>query len=479
MSVQTTNEAILCVDLDGTLTKTDILVESTLALIKSRPQDIFRLPVWLLKGKAHLKQKIADATELKVENLPYNQDFLDYLCQEKEKGRKLILATASNIKFASQISDHLGIFDQVIASSATENLSGQRKLEKLTETLAGQSFDYAGNDKSDIAVWRGAQRAILVDPEVGVHKAATKVAEIDKVFENQTGRLKEYLRACRLYQWIKNILIFVPLATSHKISDTGLMLDAVLGFLCFGLCASSVYVVNDLLDLDADRQHPRKKNRPFAAGTVPVKHALVMVPALLAAGLGLALLTLPLAFCAVLGLYLTVTLFYSVRLKSIVLVDVLVLAGLYTLRIIAGAAAVDVPVSFWLLGFSVFLFLSLAMVKRYSELQGLREKGDTASAAGRGYQVVDLDTLISLGTSAGYAAVLVLALYVNSEEVKVLYSYPPVIWLLCPVALYWVSRVWLKTRREEMHDDPIVFAAKDPVSRLVAIIGVVILLVAK
>lgn len=420
MSEQSINETVLCVDLDGTLIKTDILVESALALVKSRPQDILRLPLWLSKGKANLKQKIADAVELDVESLPYNQDFLDYLRQEKAQGRKLVLATATNVKFANQISDHLGIFDQVVASDATENLAGKRKLEKLQGLFPNGNFDYAGNGKTDLAVWRGSQHAILVNPEAGVQKAAMKVAEIDKVFETKSGGIKDYLRACRLYQWVKNVLIFVPLATAHTVLNLDLMYNAVIGFLCFGLCASSVYVVNDLLDLAADRQHPRKKNRPFAAGSISIKHGLVMAPALLAAGLGLALLTLPAAFCAVLGLYLVLTLLYSVHLKSVVLVDVLVLAGLYTLRIIAGAAAVDVPLSFWLLGFSVFLFLNLAMVKRYSELQGLKEKGDAASAAGRGYRVVDLETLISLGTSAGYAAVLVLALYVNSDEVKLL-----------------------------------------------------------
>lgn len=285
-----------------------------------------------------------------------------------------------------------------------------------------------------------------------------------------------YLEALRPHQWAKNLLVFLPLLAAHEATNTALLLQAVLAFLAMSLCASGNYVINDLLDVKADRAHPRKRNRPFASGRIPVNRGPIVATVPFIAGLSLALL-LPRGFLLLLGLYLVVSLSYSLYLKSVLLVDVVVLAGLYTIRIIAGGAAVSIPPSFWLLAFSMFLFLSLAMVKRYSELLEHEEVGGSY-VPGRGYLRVDLDTLNALGVSGGYLAVLVLALYVNSDEVTATYTHPEAIWLVCPLLLYWISRVWIVAGRGRMHDDPLVFALKDRVTLLAAALSFAILMAA-
>ena len=286
----------------------------------------------------------------------------------------------------------------------------------------------------------------------------------------------EVLRALRLHQWLKNLLVFAPLVAAHRVGDFDLFSSAFIAFLAFGLCASSGYVANDLLDLRSDRRHPLKRNRPFAAGTLPLAWGVALVPLLLLAALGLSLL-LPPVVTALLAGYFVVSLAYSLRLKAVLLLDVLVLAGLYTVRLHVGSGAVQVELSFWLSALSMFLFLSLAMVKRYSELLELRAIGDE-EAHGRSYRPVDLDALMSLGAASGYLSVLVLALYINSGSVRDLYTHPEVIWLLCPLLLYWVSRIWLLARRGELHYDPLVFACRDPASWAVAALGMAVSLLA-
>lgn len=466
----------LCVDLDGTLIKSDILIESFFALIKRNPLLALLVPFWLLKGKAYLKQQIASRTELDVSTLPFHGDFLEYLRQQHANGRHLVLATASNGKFAEQVAMHLGLFEAVLASDESTNLSANKKLHRLREHYGDKLFDYAGNARADLKIWPHARRAILVNPEAGVQAAAQRLGNVEHCFDDRRAMPRNYLRALRPHQWSKNVLVFIPLFASHQIGDAFLLWSAALAFLAFSLCASSVYLLNDLLDLPADRRHARKKHRPFASGAIHPLNGVLLIPLLIAAAFGIALL-LPDQFLLLLAGYFTLTTAYSLWLKSKVLFDVLVLAGLYTLRIIAGATAIAVAPSFWLLAFSMFLFLSLAMVKRYTEVDGLKESGRT-SISGRGYQATDLHTLNSLGSSSGYLAVLVLALYINSDDVRRMYSHPQLIWLLCPILLYWVSRLWLAAARGKMHDDPVVFAFRDTVSRWIALISIVIVALA-
>jgi 4-hydroxybenzoate polyprenyltransferase len=456
----------LCIDLDGTLLHSDLLLEAAFAQLKQAPLAVLNWPCWLAKGKARLKAEIAKRVELDIEILPYNPRLLAFLHEQKEQGRTLVLVTASHRQFAEQVAEHLGLFDAVLATDGDRNLTGPRKAEILVERYGERGFDYAGNAVVDLAVWKHARRAIVVNAAPQIAQQARAVCEVERVFAPDASAWRDWIRELRLYQWLKNVLIFVPLAAGHVWDQPDRLMLALLAFLSFGLCASSVYLLNDLLDLAADRRHPRKCRRPFAAGKLPIVQGIAAIPLLLIVAFGLSLLINPLWFTATLATYYLFTLAYSLRLKRALMLDAIVLAGLYTLRIIAGAAAINIEPSFWLLAFSMFLFLSLALVKRHAELQTLREQGEL-KASGRGYHVDDLGVLQSLGAAAGYLAVLVLALYVNSETSRALYGQPMVIWLLCPALLYWISRVWLLTHRGEMHDDPIIFALTDTHSRYV------------
>ena len=462
------------VDLDGTLIRTDLLVESVFALLKRNFLYLFLLPLWLLKGKANLKYEVAQRVDFDAGLLPYHADLIDYIKTQRAAGRKIVLATASNEKFAEAIALNLGIFDEVLASSASENLRGRRKLDRLIQQYGDHGFDYAANAWVDLPLFLAAHQAILVNPERGVKEAAEKKSQVVRVFDDRTGSsLKRFLRALRLHHWLKNLLVFIPLLMAHRFGDPLLTGQALIAFVAFGLCASSVYLLNDLLDLPDDRRHPTKRNRPFAAGSVSIVKGALCIPILLFGAFLIALL-LPVEFAWMLALYYLVTMAYSLKLKQTALVDVLTLASLYTMRIIAGAAAVTVAPSFWLLAFSMFLFLSLALVKRFTELQALQSQ-DKNQSSGRAYTKADLETLSQFGSASAYMSVLVLALYINSESVRILYAYPEVIWLLCPLLLYLVMRVWFLAHRGLLDEDPVVFLIRDRRSQGLAVIGAVLL----
>ena len=460
----------LCVDLDGTLIRTDLLLESLLILIKKRPWTVFQIPFWLLRGgRANLKHAIAQRVNIDVELLPFQAELVEFLKKEQASGRPLILTTASHHKFAHQVADHLGIFAQVHASDANCNLSGSIKRDALIQHYGTNNFDYAGNSRADFPVWSMAEHAVVVNPGLGVLQGAAARCAVSHTFVDKKATLKTWGKALRIHQWLKNLLLFLPMLLAHQISQIGLWVDGLLAFISFSLCASSVYLLNDLLDLPADRNHPRKRLRPFASGEIPLTQGLFFIPVLLLLAFGIAALWLPPAFLAVLAGYYLLTVSYSFWLKAAVLLDALLLAGLYTIRIIAGMAATQIGASFWLLTFSIFLFFSLALVKRYSELLVLKQRGQLTTH-GRGYHVEDLSNLMGFGVASGFMAVLVSALYINSEKVKVLYHHPAFLWLVSPVLLYWISRIWLITHRGGMHDDPIVFAAKDKGSWVTAAI---------
>jgi len=461
----------VCVDLDGTLIHSDLLLESFLLLVKSHPFCLFLIPLWLPRGKAALKAEIARRVTVNAATLPYHREFLVWLKSQKSEGRQLWLCTAANEKLAQAVDGHLEIFDGVLASDATHNLSGSKKAVALVERFGERGFDYCGNERKDLAIWEHARGAIVVNGGGALEAAAAEVTQLVQVFAPSGKRLRAALRALRLHQWAKNVLVFVPLLTAHRLSDMGAVMTSFWAFLAFGLCASSVYLLNDMLDLEADRLHPRKSKRPFAAGQLSLRFGFACMPLLLlAAGLIAYAISELLLLCLV-GYYL-MTLAYSFRLKTILMLDTIALAGLYTSRIIAGAAAIPVALSFWLLLFSVFLFLSLALVKRYAELEGMRRR-QQLKASGCGYHVEDLSALQSFGAASGYLSVLVLALYINSPEVAALYAHPKVIWALCVLMLYWISRMWIKTHRGEMHDDPVVYALRDKISLGIGVLAAV------
>ncbi|UXB32766.1 UbiA family prenyltransferase [Stenotrophomonas maltophilia] len=469
-----TDSRPLCVDLDGTLLRSDVLYESLLALLAQNPLYVFMLPLWLLKGKAALKRELAKRTTLPPETLPYDERVLELLRTTPQRPR--VLCTASDALLVTPIAEHLGLFEEVLCSDGNRNLAGHRKAGALVERFGERGFDYLGNGRVDLQVWKHAASAIVVNGADSLAVAAAKVTTVGSTLPRAREGLKTWVKALRIYQWLKNLLVLVPLLTAHRFFDIDAIIQGVVAFLAFGLCASGVYVLNDLLDLTPDRLHARKRLRPFAAGRLPILQGLLAAPLLTLSGFALAL-TCNWKFALVLVGYYIMTLSYSLKLKRIVMIDVVLLAALYTVRIIGGTVAINADMSFWLLAFSMFLFLSLALVKRYGELESALSSGKE-TAIGRGYSVNDLPLIQSMGTSAGYLAVLVFALYINSPASIQLYSRPELLWLLCPILLYWVSRVWVVAHRGDMHDDPIVFAATDRVSQVVGALGLLALLIA-
>ncbi|MES2943610.1 MAG: UbiA family prenyltransferase [Pseudomonadota bacterium] len=459
--------------------RTDMLHESALRLLRDKPLDVLRIPYWLSRSKAALKQQLAALTEFDPSILPYRQDFLQWLRQQRADGQKLVLCTASDRSIATAIADHLGIFDEVMASDGTINLGGEHKAEALEQRFGRAGFDYAGNAHADLAVWRRARNAVVVNGSTDLVKKAEACCNVERVFSTPALRLTDWRRVLRVHQWMKNLLLFVPPLAAHQLTNSGSWLALILAFLSFSLCASSVYIANDLMDLDSDRRHPRKRNRPFASGLVPTWMGVICAPLLMLCSLMLAL-QVGGGFLPWLVFYFVLTCAYSWGLKRLVLVDCLTLAILYTLRIVAGAAAADMPLSFWLLAFAVFLFLSLAFVKRYAELQekGTDQKSNgDQKVHGRGYYLSDAPLVQMLGITSGYAAVLVLALYLNSDAVVQLYRTPEVMWGAVPVMLFWISWMWLQAHRGDMHDDPLIFAVKDKASLLAGMaFGAVLLL---
>ncbi|WP_321783618.1 UbiA family prenyltransferase [Paraburkholderia sp. J94] len=460
----------LVVDLDGTLIRSDVLIESGFAYLTSAPHRFYRPILWLLRGgKPALKAGLAEHTNVDVTVLPYDPQVLDWLRQEREAGRPLVLATASHERYAHAIANHLGLFDQTFATADGVNLSSHRKRDKLVAEFGEKNFDYAGNSHDDVAVWQSAARAYVVNPSSGVERAARKIGNVERVIESRPPTFKTWSKSLRLHQWLKNLLIFVPLLAAHKLANIDLVFASLLAFLAFGLCASSVYLLNDLLDLEDDRHHPTKRKRPLASGALPLTWGIGLFPVLLVGAFALTALFLPWRFAIVLLGYYALTLAYSMFLKRQVMVDVVVLAMLYTIRIVAGTAAIAAHLTFWLLAFSMFIFLSLALVKRYAELYSMQARG-LVKTRGRGYVSSDLPLISSLGTASGYISVLVLAMYIQDGATARLYHHAQFIWLACPLLLYWISRTWIIAHRGLMHDDPIVFAARDRVSLAVVLL---------
>lgn len=477
----------ICVDLDGTLVKSDTLIDSVLALARQHPRELLQIPGWISEGRAAFKRHVTSAVTLDVEHLPYNRSLLEWLRAQRGMGRRLYLATAADAVLAERVATHLGIFSGVLASDGATNLAGGNKLAAFRERF-GEDFCYIGNALPDAALLAACKTPMVANPlrslTAAMRKAGTAPVEM---FEDRTPPLTSWLRAVRLHQWAKNTLIFVPLLLGHAWT-VGAIVAALLAFLSFGMCASGTYIINDLLDIESDRRHPRKRRRPFAAGDLSAIAGVAVVVLLLLASFTLAFalphivaripgvlqLDTPYKFLAWLGIYTVTTLGYSFYLKRKLLLDVFVLSGLYTVRILAGSAATGVAVTAWLAGFSVFFFLSLAFVKRFSELEGLRERGDEVSN-GRGYFVSDLEQLRAFGTGTACAAVVVMTLYINDPKTNTLYHNPTRLWLVVPVLLLWLFQVWMLASRGEMHDDPVVFAVTDRRSLLLGVLMAVVI----
>ncbi|MEO1046153.1 MAG: UbiA family prenyltransferase [Pseudomonadota bacterium] len=476
--------SLVFVDLDGTLLVSDTLFEAAFAYVRAHPLHAWKLLLWLFAGRSVLKSQLARHAPLDIASLPVRTDLLRHLHALKSDGAELVLATAAHWKIAQRFAHNLDLFDDVLASSARHNLKGKAKLAAIQAYAQGQPFAYAGDSPADRAIWQAAAGTIFADAPAQDIRAAEKAGKPVQSFSRSRSTARAFLKGMRLHQWAKNALVFVPLLTAHAYGDPAAVLAAILAFLSFGLVASGTYFSNDLLDLSADRKHPTKCKRPLAAGDLPIVSGIIGAVALPLGGFALAIATLPPLFVALLLGYLVLTSAYSLALKRVSTADVMTLAALFTLRLMAGAAAIAVALSFWLFAFSVFVFVSLAYLKRYVELaqnaasavppphmaEGSEENMPmTERIGGRNYWASDAETTFSLGTANATAAVVVLALFVNTPEVAAQYQTPQALWMLCFLMLYWTNRLWVGARRGKINDDPVLFALKDRVSQIIGL----------
>ena len=475
MDARSENTTIpLAVDLDGTLIATDLLWEGLFLLLRKNPLYLLMLPVWAFSGPARLKQEIASRVNLDPALLPYRTNLVNRLKHERAKGRRIILATGTPRKFADAIAAHLDIFDDVMATEGLNNLTSERKRLALCEAFGDGGFDYIGNSRHDLKVFDAARASIVVAPD----RAATRwqVAHDAELLDTPKPTFKTVFKMLRVHQWLKNALIAVPMLLSHEYANLSMVVACIVAFVSFSAAASAIYIINDFFDLGLDRKHATKRNRPFASGLLSMKFGMVSACLLLAISFLTALLLPPL-FLVTLVTYLVATTAYSLAIKRMLLLDVLMLAGLYTMRIFAGTAATGVDISFWLLAFSTFFFLSLALVKRYVELR-TTSLDPKQRIAGRGYRPEDEEIVAQAGMASAFSSALVLALYIDSDAVREQYVHPFMIWPLSPLVLYIAMRIWILARRDEMHDDPVVFITRDWRSQIVVLFGALLLVAA-
>lgn len=456
----------LVVDLDGTLIRTDSLLESVFVLAKEHPLLLFGLPVWLAQGRARLKQRLAAVSMPDVRTLPYHEDLLRYLQAQKRRGRPLVLATGADARLAGEVAGRLGLFDRVLASDGSTNLTGEAKRQALVAAFGERGFDYVGGGARDLPVWRSARGAILVDPSRSLRAAASEVTAVEAVLGDGRAGPGTWLRQLRWHHWVKNLLVFVPLVTAHRLADPPALAQAMLAFVGMCLAASSIYLLDDLVDLPRDRSDPHKRRRPIASGAIPATHAVAAL-AMLWLGTIAAAIALPAGYRVVLAVYVALMFAYVLRVHDLRAVDALLLGCGYTLRIVAGSAALGIAVSAWLLICSTLLFFSLALLKRYAELAPLRVPG-ASSAQSHGYQAADAPMVAAVGRVAGAAAMAVLALYPLAEPTAGPGRW--LTWWACLLTIYWMQRLWRLAGEGRIRDDPVMFALKDRHSLVVGAI---------
>jgi 4-hydroxybenzoate polyprenyltransferase len=464
----------LYVDLDGTLIKSDTLWDSVALLARHSPVSLAKLPFWALEGPAALKDNLASVILPNPALLPYREELLAWIKTEKATGRRIVLATAAHHKIAEGVAEHTGCFDAVLATTLGNNLKGSQKLAAIQSDCNDAPFAYAGDSRPDLRVWKAAKHAVLAGHGVRYAKSLDAATSVEKVFPQKTSILKAAIKAIRPHQWVKNILVFLPLLAAHRLGDARLLFPTFGIFVAFSLCASSVYLLNDLVDIENDRAHHRKRKRPFAAGTLPIQLGLVLTPTLLLASFLITWIAAPNAL-GVIGLYWVATCAYSFGLKRKVLLDAFILAGLYTVRSVAGSTLLETGLSHWMMAFLIFLFLSLAFAKRFTELHSLQSHGGK-SAKGRGYHAEDMIPIGAFGVASAFVTALIAGLYVTGSTVAGLYSKPEYLWAIAPLVLFWLCRIWLSAWRGNMHEDPVVFALKDKATYIIGMLTLAFLL---
>ncbi len=469
---------LIYVDLDNTVLRTDSLWESLAIAIKHNPLLGLAIPFWLLQGKASFKQRIAQKTRLNPADLLYHEGVVEFLRLKKSEGRKLILATAAAHETARPIADHLGLFSAILASDGRVNLSAEAKRTAIKLHASGRVFEYIGDSTQDLPVWKEAAIAHVVSSDPRFIRRVARQTALGLVFPSQKTTLKAILRTLRIKQWIKNILLFSPLLLSHRIGNYAAVQASILAFLSFSLCASSVYILNDLLDLASDRHHPEKQSRPLAAGALSIPAGLWLAGLCLITSIAVSAVFLPWTFLLVLAGYIILNQGYTLLFKRVIIIDVLLLTLFYVYRIIAGSIATGIPITQWLLIFTAFFFLGLALVKRYGELRLIEQHISQKAISARGYTFEDMGILRTIGVNCSFLAVLTLALYINSPDILPLYPHPLLLWGVVPCLVYWVARLWLLAERGIIHDDPLIFTMRDKISYATGAIVFVILAIA-
>jgi 4-hydroxybenzoate polyprenyltransferase len=448
----------LVVDLDGTLIYSDLLWEALLLFVRQHFRRLWRLPLWLLKGKAGFKRCLAGQVEINPATLPYDQALLQQIARARDSGRRLVLATGAERRFAEAVAVHVGLFDDVLATEDGVNLTSSNKAAALCRLYGERGFDYVGNSRADLAVWAVSRNAYAVT------RAPFRLADGRRTTHMGARRASVALalvKAIRPRQWLKNLLVFVPMLAGHALNLTTLGQSAA-AFVAFSLCASSAYLLNDALDAHDDRLHPVKRHRPIAAGSLPLSVAMLGSPLLALAAL---------AWCAsqdwllagMVLIYFVCTLSYSLLLKRLLMIDIVALAVLYTLRILGGSASTGIEPSFWLLAFSFFIFLSLALLKRYSELFNLHRQGKDKTS-GRGYTTADKAPISIMGVNSAFLSVLIFMLYFNSQTVMTMYRHPYFLLGIVPLLVFWLGRLWTLAFRGQVNEDPVLYVSKDKVS---------------
>jgi 4-hydroxybenzoate polyprenyltransferase len=463
----------LCVDLDNSLLATDLLWETFLAAIKRNPIVVLLAPLWLMRGRAYLKARLAERAELRLDLLPYREDVVRYLCEEKRSGRSVWLVTGSDGALANRLASYLGVFDEVVASDGRRNLSGATKADFLVREFGRGCFSYLGDSRRDVTVWRRAASALVVSGSDSLARQAAQVTQLEKRFTVPRTRLKDIARALRLRHWSKNALLFLPMLLAHKFRVISLVREAI-AFVCFGLAASSIYVLNDLLDLQSDRQHPWKSARPLAAGCLSIPSAMFLSAVLGMAAIIGSWIFLGATATFLLASYCALSISYCLFFKRIALGDVFVLTSFYTLRILTGGVIAPVRLSPWFMAFSGLFFFSLALAKRYSELV-LAQELVSSGNSGRGYRTGDHALLSELGVGSALAAIVIFCLYTQSPDVLALYARPSFVLMVAPLLLFWTARLWLKAHRGQLDEDPISLALKDPASYWVGLAAVLLI----
>lgn len=453
----------LVVDMDGTLLRTDTLQEGLVAYVSQNPFRLFRVLGWIARGKMVLKERVSTHAPLDSATLPVNERVLEYVRHQRGTGRAALLVTGAAHGTAQSVFEVVGEFDEVITTSPINgNLSGDRKATYLVNRFGAGGYSYIGDSRKDMAIWRAAHDGVAVDAGYGIRRELKSLSSPMVYFNSPRADARTWVKQLRLHQAAKNVLILAPLVLAHQFLDAPSLLRGTLMLIAFTCLSCGTYIWNDLHDLAADRSHPTKKNRPLAAGLIPIHRALAVAGALLVSAFAISA-SLGWDAVAILLVYLVTTVSYSSFFKRVIVADVIVLAALYTVRIFAGAIAVHVSLSIWVILTSVFLFFSLALMKRYSEFV----KYEGTQLSGRGYQYRDRGAILAFGVASSLVTVLVIGLYVDSDAVRVLYATPEILWAVIPLVLYWVTRLWILTERGDMNDDPVAFTLTDRVSQVV------------